>query len=79
MYVNPHQQRLENLQRVLEFAHSRDLTVDTLDVKDKLRRAMVTFVLNPSTITGYVYTVMNVLSWEKRTGRKGSFKDGLLE
>jgi hypothetical protein len=77
--VDPHQRRLENLQKVLDFAHSKDLTVDTPDVKDKLRRAMTPFLLDPKTITGYVSTVMNVLSWERRTGRKGSFKDGLLE
>jgi hypothetical protein len=77
--VDGHQRRLDNLQRILEFAHSKDLTVETPDVKDKLRRAMSSFLFSPDTITGYVATVMNVLAWEKRSGKKASFKDGLLE
>jgi hypothetical protein len=68
-----------NLQRVLEFAHEKELTVETPDVKVKLRRAMATFMLTPDTITGYVATVMNVLAWEKQTGKKASFNDGILE
>jgi hypothetical protein len=77
--VDAHQRRLENLQRLLDLVHSKDFNADTPDIKDKLRRAMITMPLHPDTVAGYVATVMNVLIWEKRTGKKASFKDGILE